>query len=216
MRRSNPALPNGEQAKKLSNQHTTARYHESEAIMEVRFFLTGEDLWNFTKYSLLRTRVLLRFILILVILLALIFFTTALSPTSNTLVNILPLILLFFVLLLLPLVLRWGTRATMGHNTALQGEHSIIISPEGFRHQSSLSDAMISWHAVKTIAADKYNLYFLIQTNRLVGHIVPRRAFATPQHAETFLAWAQTYWANAQAAPPAGPAGTGAAYEHWN
>jgi hypothetical protein len=78
----------------------------------------------------------------------------------------------------------------------MQGEQIISISPEGLRHKTSLTDSQISWDAIKTITADSYGLYFIRQSNRPLAHAIPRRAFATPQEAEAFLAQAQSYWKN--------------------
>lgn len=184
--------------------------------MEVRFFLTGDDVWNFTKYSYRHPRTLLPLGILIGLLVLLSLLTVSFSPPTNAFVNIFPIVLVLVVIVLLILVLRWRTRSRPSASLALQGEQIITISPEGFRHRNNLTDALVSWHAFKTITADKRNLYFILGSNRLVAHVIPRRAFATFEETEAFLRLAQTFWANRAASPPAGPAGTSATYEHWS
>ena len=183
--------------------------------MEVRFFLTGDDVWNFTKYSYRRPRTLLPLGILIALLVLLVFFTVSFSSPTNAFVNIFPIVLVLLVIFLLIPVLRWRTRSRTA-SLALQGEQIITISPAGFQHRNNLTNALVSWHAFKTITADKHNLYFILVSNRLVAHVIPRRAFATYEETEAFLRQAQTFWANRAASPPAGPAGTSATYEHWS
>lgn len=163
--------------------------------MEVRFFLTSQDLWNFTKYGVLRTRVPLLLGLLLFISIGLFLFFPLLSTGSITQADVVTTAGLMLAIPVFFGLLRRQTRSRVGRDQALQGEQIITISPEGFRHRSNLTDNMISWRAFKTITTDKYNLYFIIGPARMVAHLIPRHAFATPQEAETFLGLAQRYWA---------------------
>ncbi len=186
--------------------------------MEIRFFLTNQDMWNFQKYAALRTRTLVTFGILLIFALLVVLVST-ISTTTDFLFSALPFLMLVLVLFPILVFLRMWMASNTLRSPALQGEHIITISPEGFRHRTSVSDASLSWRAIKKIAADKHNLYFIVQSGRVVtGHIIPRHAFPTPQHAESYLAWAQTYWAQAWAAMPAGPAGpaeNSVPYERW-
>ena len=163
--------------------------------MEVHFFLTGQDYWNLTKYNFSRTRTLISTSISLLFICGLLIVYVLLSPPSEALTNLLSVILLLLGLLLLVIFLRWRIRSRSNRNPELQGEHIITISPEGLRHQTSLTDSLISWRAIKTITSDKYGLYFIRLSNRFIADAIPRNAFATPQEAETFLALAQRYWA---------------------
>jgi hypothetical protein len=197
-------------------QQNNTRRRESEAIMEVRFFLTGQDVWNFQKYALRRTRSLLIFGALFVVVIALLLLTAIFSRVSDTFSNPAPFVVVLFFLLLLLLLLRIRTRSMRGRHLAVQGEHIITIGPEGFRHRTNVTDALISWRALKTITSDKHNLYFIVISDRLMGHVIPRRAFPTPQDAEAFLGWARTCWAQGPAVPPGGPAGSSTTYERWS
>ncbi len=188
--------------------------------MEVRFFLTSEDVWNFTRYGLSRRRAWLPLVVLLLFLLALLLIlndpNTASGASSSPFFTVLPIVLLSLLLVLAIGIVIQRSRSTLRLDPTLQGEHIITISPEGFRHRTSLTDSFISWRAVKEITADKHSIYFLLQSGQMRGHVIPRRAFAAPQHAEAFLGWARTYWAGGQIPPPVGPAGTSPTYEHWN
>jgi len=164
--------------------------------MEVRFFLTGQDRWNMIKYDSTRTRKLISTGISLSIISVLIVVYALISPPSEVLTNLLSILLFFLGLFLLVVFLRWRIRHRAIHNLTLQGEHIITITPQGLQHRTNLTDSLISWQAIKTITADKYDLYFVRESNRLVAHVIPRRAFGTPQEAEAFLALAQSYWKN--------------------
>jgi len=127
-----------------------------------------------------------------------------LSPPSEVLPNLLSVIFLLLMLFLLVVFLRWRIRSRSNRNPELQGERIITISPEGLRQRTNLMDFLVSWHAIETITTDKYSLYFIRRSSRLVAHVIPRRAFATPQEAQAFLTLAQSYWTNRHTAPPAG------------
>ncbi len=191
-------------------------HYESEAAMEVRFYLTGEDVWNFTKYSLFRARTFLPLGLIfgILILLGLLFGPN--DPTSAVF-SVFPfLIALLIVVLLLAILLRRSAHGKTAQYLALQGEQTITLRPDGFHLRNNFMDALIFWRAVKSITADQHNLYFLVQSNRIVAHVIPRRAFASPQAAEAFLSQAQSWWATGQRLPPSPPAETRTSWERFS
>lgn len=181
--------------------------------MQIRFFLTGQDAWNFQKHAILRTRFSLLFILILLIILLL--FTALTGSPSNIVVNIAPILLILVGVAIGVLLIRRRIFGSMARRLAAQGEHTITIGPEGFRHKTNLSDSLISWRAIKEIKADTHNLYFMADSNVVMAHVIPRRAFATPQAADAFLGWAKSYWANGNNIQQAGTPGSASGYERW-
>ena len=184
--------------------------------MEIRFFLTARDVWNFQKYSLWRRRTILPLILSVALILAIGLFSSLTSSPSNVLVNLLPIIVGLGVLVLVVVLLQRRVYGGMARRLAAQGEQVISISPEGFRHKNNLTGATTSWVALKAIKADTYNLYFMVDSNVTLAHLIPRRAFATPQDAEAFLGWARHYWANGQGIPQPQTPGSNAGYERWS
>lgn len=169
--------------------------------MEVRFYLTGEDVWNFTKYSLFRTRTFLPAGIILGILLLLGLLSGLNDPTSLFFSILSFLIVIFLLLFFLSILLRRSASGRTAQYLALQGEQTITLRPDGFHLRNNFMDALIFWRAVKSITADQHNLYLLVHANRMVAHVIPRRAFASPQAAEAFLGQAQSWWASGQMLP---------------
>src|SRR5581483_11850599 len=109
--------------------------------MEVRFFLTSNDLWNFTKYSFKRTRALVLFALIALVLLLLAFVITTTNTSGDALlINLLPLLAL--VLAIFFLVFVGFPRRLMRVNAnrlAIQGQQIVTIGPEGMRIRNNLT-----------------------------------------------------------------------------
>lgn len=170
--------------------------------MEVRFFLTDQDYWNLTKYNFSRTRTLVstrNSLIAFVLVFALYLF---LSPSSGLLKNILSVILPLLLLFLIVVFLRWPMRSRSHAILELQGEHIIVINPEGLRHRTGLTESLTFWHAIETITMDKYGLYFILLSNRLTAHAIPRHAFATAQEVQAFFELAQIYWTNGRTRPP--------------
>ncbi len=189
--------------------------------MEVRFVLTQADLWNFTKYGLRRGRlvVLLALIVVLISLLSLLSPVTGSTDSSFFLSLALLFVFLFAVLFF---ALR-AMRLRAARRSSLLGEHVITISPESFRHKTQLSDATISWRMIKAVRQDQHNIYFVVDSNVLMAHVIPKRAFQSAQAAEAFFGWAQSYWMSGQGPvaspglpqryPPPDALGS---YERWN
>jgi hypothetical protein len=160
--------------------------------MEVRFFLTREDLRHFLSYAFFRRRRRF-FVLLLLIYAVLILFIIIPSEQSFSLAALWPLLVLLIVPVIL--VLRMGRIASRGAGRG--GEHVVSITPEDIREKTDLGEGTRSWKTIKTITQDTYNLYFIADTmdsNAVSATVIPRRAFAAPQDAETFLDQARLCW----------------------
>ena len=169
--------------------------------MEVHFFLTREDLWHFLTYAFFRQRRRF-FLLLLLIYAALILFIVIPSGQSFSLAALWPLL----VLLIFPviMVLRMGRIASRGAGRG--GEHIVSIIPEGIREKTDLGEGTRSWRTIKTITQDSYNLSLVTDTmdaNAVIAVVIPRRAFAAPQDAETFLGQARQQWMHGREMLPA-------------
>ncbi len=155
--------------------------------MDVRFTLNKEDLWHYTLYSLFRKRWRLIVFLIMVI---------ALSLSLGILLNLLSAAV--FVLLFLALYVFRLRRSVskIAKGAGKRGSQIITISSHGVQQQNEMSDSTSSWRAFKAINQDKYNLYFIIDNpgSIMMAYVIPRRVFATPQEAESFLQLARGYW----------------------
>nr|MDQ2717302.1 hypothetical protein [Chloroflexota bacterium] len=60
-----------------------------------------------------------------------------------------------------------------------------------------------------------HNLYFMVDSNVMMAHVIPQRAFVRPQDADTFLGWAKSYWTYGHDRPQAGTPGSPTGYEQW-
>jgi hypothetical protein len=160
--------------------------------MEVRFYLTREDLRHFLTYVFFRRR-RRGFLLLLLIYTILILFIVIPSEQSFSLAALWPLL----ILLLLPVLLMLRMRRIAARGAGRGGEHIVSITPEGIREKTDLGEGTRSWRSIKTITQDSYNLYFIVDTmdsNATMAVIIPRRAFAASQDAETFLYQARQCW----------------------
>ncbi len=185
--------------------------------MEVRFFLTVQDVWNFQKNVLLRPRTLVPIIVLFIGIIGIVFIVPLIGPISpsTTLFNSISIVVFLAFICLVVLLIRFRITRGAARRLAAQGEHTITISPEGFRHKNNLSDSLISWQAIKEIKTDAYNLYFMVDSNVAMAHVIPRRAFASPQAADTFLGWAKSYWATGHGMQQPGSPGSAPGYERW-
>src|SRR5262245_56849328 len=107
--------------------------------MEVRFFLTSNDIMNFTKYSLGRPRSRAALGILFLVIFLVIFIPLILNPSSSgddfaALFNLLfPLFFLAILIILLAAFISWRNRSNTRNPLAMQGEQIITIGPEGFR-----------------------------------------------------------------------------------
>ena len=169
--------------------------------MEVRFFLTREDLWHFLTSAFFRRRRRF-FVLLLLIYTILILFIVIPSEQSFSLAALWPLL----ILLLLPVLLMLRMRRIAARGAARGGEHVVSITPEGIREKTDLGEGTRSWRTIKTITQDTYNLYLVTDTmdaSAVMAVVIPRRAFAAPQDAETFLEEARQHWMQGRGMLPA-------------
>lgn len=176
---------------------TTKVRHE----MEVRFFLTREDLWHSLTYLSFRRHRRL-FVLWLLMYAILILMAVLLNVNSFSLISL----LILLMLLILPVfpVLRLRRRAS--REAGKGGEHVVSITPEDIREKTDLGEGTRFWRTIKTVTQDQYNLYLIIDTmgaNVMAAMVIPRRAFAAPQAAEMFLDQARQYWIHGRGIPPA-------------
>jgi hypothetical protein len=78
-----------------------------------------------------------------------------------------------------------------GHARWSLAPRRLTISPEGFRVVNYYTDAMNRWEQVWQIAVTREHAFFYLTP--IMGHVVPRRAFADRRDFEAFVALAQQY-----------------------
>ena len=162
--------------------------------MEVRFFLTQEDLLHFNVYiythQLRRSVWFILITSILLILCALLTFPSAYQCS----------IVFFLASFVLPLLLVLRARRAASRAAGWAGEHVVSIMPDGIQEKTDESEGTGKWSTIKNVDQDKYNIYFILKassSNIVVARIIPKRAFPNPQEAEMFLNQARRYWRSA-------------------
>lgn len=68
---------------------------------------------------------------------------------------------------------------------SLLGPHTFSLTPEGFEDRGNFSFSLTRWSGVQTIQETPGHLFVFI--DKTVAHIIPRRAFATPEDYEEFV-----------------------------
>lgn len=86
-------------------------------------------------------------------------------------------------------------------NRGVLGLHRMQLTPQGLRGTSPGGSFELAWWAVAEIErSDEYVYLFVSSMN---AHLIPQRAFATPEHFTAYYHQAQRLW-KAQQAPPLG------------
>lgn len=111
--------------------------------------------------------------------------------------------ILFFVtyslawLIAYPIYYRWVIKRNIlkiysqNASKGILGAHTIVIDPEGVTERSAVGESRTTWSGVEKIDDDGQNIY--LYTGPLVAHVIPKRAFRTPDDADAFLQSAQGY-----------------------
>ncbi len=71
------------------------------------------------------------------------------------------------------------------------GLHTVSLQPDGFYSQTSIVDTRVKWQNIAEVADSPQTIMLLLSPR--FGFIVPKRAFADPAQASTFLEMARTY-----------------------
>ncbi len=157
---------------------------------EIRFTNTREDFWHYQLYILLRLHLLRVIALFLLIIGGFAYLSIFLG---------FPFSLLFLVCLLSLIIFRmWRNASNAIQTFKKRGVNSIMISEQGVRQKNEFGESITSWRAIKSIRADKHNLYFILEVAGsraiIIALLIPRRAFVSQEEAASFLERARGYW----------------------
>jgi hypothetical protein len=166
--------------------------------LHVGFSLTEQDVYQFYVYHVLHEPSMRA-----VLLLAVLFvfgFTAALFVKHGFAASLVAglLAVIGFVLLYRALLRRKARQADRMMIGCL-GEHQMGISPDGLFESSPNGEGSRRWEAIERVVGMSTGLCFYL--GKGFGVIIPRRAFASPEAAATFLRAAQRWHAEAKAAP---------------
>lgn len=109
------------------------------------------------------------------------------------------LVLLFAAVGILPPTKRRMTKLA-AQKPGLLCEHTIGISPEWLSEKTSVNENKAAWMTLKSLEEDSEYLFLFL--DRLVAHVIPKRAFASPHEADMFLSTARRYWEAAKSGQP--------------
>ena len=71
------------------------------------------------------------------------------------------------------------------------GLHTLAVSTEGVREQTSIMEAFVRWPKIQESAENAKFIVFMI--GPVWGFVIPKHAFTTPEQAQTFLETARAY-----------------------
>ncbi|MEA2640861.1 MAG: hypothetical protein QOF51_2255 [Chloroflexota bacterium] len=82
-------------------------------------------------------------------------------------------------------------------NRGLLGHQFMTIAPDGLRVTSDVQESRIRWLGIdRVLATDDL---IVLYTSAVSGHLIPTRAFVTPEARRTFVEAAERYWAASHA-----------------
>ena len=166
---------------------------DQTAVMEVNYQFSHEDYLHFIDFWVKRNR--RRYIrqrvrqFLLLFLGYLVLFLLTKLPTV-------PAILLSAILATICAVfLYWAQRRRMRRvRDAALGERMTRIGADGIFGRFPQFEILNYWKGISEIAEDES--YFFFFTSGSHAHVVPKRAFATPDNLEQFRAAANSYWSS--------------------
>ncbi len=168
--------------------------------MHVTFDLTPDDFWHFSLYYR-RNKYPIRPFFLYALFGVIVFlflvgswvaaeYWLTFGRAQSTLLVCLP-VLLFFAVLIFPPTKRRVIKIAR-QRPGLLCEHTIGISPEWLSEKTRINENKVAWTTLKSIEEDSEYLFLFL--DRLVAHVIPKRAFSSPQEANTFLNTAHRYW----------------------
>lgn len=158
-------------------------------MKEVRYTLTRKDLWHYQLY-VFRHGIWVVLFIQLYLIVILLFYSFSMG--------------IFFSLFLISMPLACGLmslffqlRRSVSKGIQVikkRGVEIITISEQSIAYKNDLSCGTASWRTLQAIREDRHNLYLIRDGTGLNAVPIPRRAFASPQEATSFLEQAREYW----------------------
>jgi hypothetical protein len=171
--------------------------------MNVEYERAIEDLVEFNLFheaqspslqkQILLTQVISAFLVILLSLSGIYFFTHQLS-----LLTFIPCVLGgIYIFFRYPHIHRASQIRTLrklfgeGDNTALLGHQVVSVSPEGIFTQSQAGESKLNWQSIYKVAQNNKYVFLYIGTANAIG--IPKTAFPTEQALQEFLNYINTH-----------------------
>lgn len=160
--------------------------------MEVRYTNTFRDLIGFNLYHLPRTGVMQ-----IVFIAAIVLHAWSFGPSVRKLDDSLPmkvsvfltsLLLVLGALVVIQFLLVLLTYLP-SKNKGLLTEHVVRISDDGIVEETAFGTTTSTWSAVPKVGQTRRRIF--LYTQQHAAHIIPKRAFPTPDAATQFVEFAQ-------------------------
>lgn len=171
--------------------------------MKVKYTINAADYWNFNKYFILKTPSIRRnYILSLaavpvLVLVGLLFIRTFYEMS-------LMFVIIFSIVggavgdLFLIHTTRIQIMRIPNNNPGVLGEHAIEINEKGVRETTAVNDGFQSWEGIQNIEQDKDYIYIFLGS--MLAHIIPKRAFSSPEAASAFYNQSVDFWKKTRSA----------------
>jgi hypothetical protein len=172
--------------------------------MEIAVKVTRRDFWQFFKFAMVRKPSFRDIVLKFSALIIALFFVIVFGMRNTFGLNILASLLLTLLAALLAILIgtllqSWVWRLRIlklsPDKPRLFGKYSLAIDGEGLHVKSNLNEGFNAWRDVWDIteAGD----YIFIFVDQHLAHIVPKRAFKSPNDAYDFLHLIKLFWQSA-------------------
>lgn len=161
--------------------------------MRVKADITREDYWNFNKYAIFNVPyVRTTFILSALILPIVVLVIELLKNLSPSVIVVSMPVSTAAGFLLMIYITKKQAMGLPDKKEGLIGEHIFEIGKSGFKEITSVSRGSVSWNGVKSIMENEE--YIFIFKDKMMGHIIPKRAFSSPEEAKEFYNKAISLW----------------------
>lgn len=176
--------------------------------MHVTFDLTPDDFWHFSLYYRRNKHPIRPFFMYALFGVILFLFLAGTwiaaeywltyGRVQSSLLVCLP-VLLFFAVLIFPPTKRRVIKVAR-QRPGLFCEHTIGITPEWLFEKTRINENKVAWTTLKSIEEDSEYLFLFL--DKLVAHVIPKRAFSSPHEVEAFLNMTRQYWKASESGEP--------------
>ncbi len=157
--------------------------------MQVEFDLNKEDYWQYNLYIYYKRKTKFgTFNKILLIVCGFWFFWIGLI--TGSLFGMLAIIIFGFLLMFI--LIKTSVYLAVSNSKSTLGNYHISIGPEGVNAKTQHRTILTTWSGIYDVASDRSYIYLFYDNN--FAHLIPKRAFATPDDALKFEKLATVYW----------------------
>lgn len=169
--------------------------------MLITFSLTIDDMVAFQRYvahtSPLARRSFWTTLVMIPLLLVFVSLAFSSSGSGGSTMWLITLSLSALWLVFFPILYRRGLDQNMRRTVeqvggkGMLGLHTVEISEQDILEITEVSKSRRLWKGIERVVENDTHMFIFLKP--VVAHVIPKRAFETPQHAQTFFNLARTY-----------------------